>query len=360
MRPLRVFIIQAFREPQSEWFRNLVVAACEASAGEFVAVRADQGTVEGTPRLQDRIDAYLKKADICVADMTRGQGGARNENVLLEVGAAYTLRVPVVPVTSEELPSDIRGNLRVPLAVADLRVVEGKVNSDAGEVIAARLKPELLKRLREAKYERGRNIGNQFVAHGFRDRGAVDFYSLIVRSEERIRILTTNLNYIVREKLPCGPARQERTFIQLLFDALPAKNRGFRLEMLALDPDSNYTNERAVALMRNRREFRERMFDDLGTFREFVESEDCRCDAQVKLYDRYPLQMTFFFDDIVVSSVVAEGTSSRYCVTYMHSLDERGARETYEQHFSNVWGAARHYCSSTSRAATDAQEMPWR
>jgi hypothetical protein len=68
--------------------------------------------------------------------------------------------------------------------------------------------------------------------------------------------------------------------------------------------------------------------------------------AEVHIYDDYPLQMTFFFDDVVVSSVVAGTRSSRDCVTYMHSLKHAGAQETYERHFDQLWGKATAFATS--------------
>ena len=136
------------------------------------------------------------------------------------------------------------------------------------------------------------------------------------------------------------------SFLEIVARVLPMKAAQFQIRILALDPDSNFTNERASSLGRDRQSFRERMRQDLDVTKSFIESDDCTVSAELKIYDDYPLQMTFFFDEFVVSSVVASSISSRYCVTYMHRLTEMGAHQTYEQHFDNLWGKADQYAIS--------------
>lgn len=336
MRPLRVFIIQPFKAGHSGSFREAVIEACSDKEfrGGFEAFHAED-TPSSEARLPDRIDEYLKSADICVADLY----GTRNENVLLEVGASYTLGIPVIPFSDKELPSDIRGYLYAKLDLSKLG------NESTRELCIQLLK----QRLQEARKQIGRQNHSKYVAHVYKDRGAVDFHSLITRAERRLNILTTNLNYIVNEDLDRGPDEHPMTFLDVLGQQLHNKDGRFTLRILALDPDSNFTNERALSLSRNRQEFREQMRDDLNRVREFIESDRCPVDGALKIYEDYPLQMTFFFDDLIVSSVVATNLSSRYCVTYAHRLSELGARETYEQHFDQLWGKARNYAVSHGR-----------
>src|SRR5689334_14900681 len=117
MKPLRVFIIQPFGTSYAQRFRELISEVCssEELRGSFEPFQAmDQPTIE--PRLQDRINSYIRDADLCVADLT----GPGNANALLEVGAAYALEIPVIPFSDKELPSDIRGNLYVNLELIKL------------------------------------------------------------------------------------------------------------------------------------------------------------------------------------------------------------------------------------------------
>lgn len=336
MIPLNVFIIQPFKVPYSDLFRQLSMAICadEALKGAFQGFHAIEAS-SVYPRLQDRINDYLKKADICVADLT----GIRNENALLEVGAAYALGIPVIPFSDKELPADIRGNLYVQLNLERLQDTETQQE----------FRRMLIQRLHEAKAEIGAKKHRSYLSHAFEDRSAVDFYSLITRCERRLYLLTTNLNYIVNEDLDCGPNENPMPFLDLVAKEASKKSGRFQLRILALDPDSNFTNERALSLGRDRQSFREQMRIDLDVTKQFIESTACTVAAEVKIYDDYPLQMTFFFDDYVVSSVVAASVSSRYCVTYMHRLSEMGAHQSYEQHFDHLWGKAKQYGISQTR-----------
>lgn len=333
MKPLRVFIIQPFQQPHSELFRKLVTDVCHTleQGNAFDAFHAI-GEPSSEPRLQDRINEHIQKADICVVDL----GNQRNENALLETGAAYALRIPVIPFSDKELPSDIRGN--VWLKYDPSRLSEQPEQEAFKKLLAGKPK--------DSRNQLGAIRTERYLAAAFGDRGAVDFYSLIRRCERRLDVLTTNLNYIVNEELQCEDDGEPQTFLQLLESGLASKPARFEVRILALDPDSNYTNERALSLHRNRQVFREQMREDLERVKEYIESPKCTVAAGVHIYEDYPLQMTFFFDDTVVSSVVAGSRSSRYCVTYMHSLKESGAQETYERHFDQLWGKSNSYASS--------------
>ncbi|MBI3694981.1 MAG: hypothetical protein HY238_09110 [Acidobacteria bacterium] len=148
----------------------------------------------------------------CIADLT----GTRNENTLLEVGAAYTLNIPVIPVSEGELPSDIRGNLRVTL--------------DAGQIEKEPAQKEFMKalkrRLQEATKEIGLHSTSQFIAFGYETRRNVDSYTLIKGSQRRIDILTTNLGFVVNEELKHGLNLPRMTVLQMLASTLQSKPSG--------------------------------------------------------------------------------------------------------------------------------------
>ncbi len=335
MKPLRTFIIHPFKTSYAERFRELIVEVCSEArfeGGFYPFHAADEPNIE--PRLHDRINSYLRDADLCIADLA----GTRNENALLEVGAAYALGIPVIPFSDRPLPADIQGQLYAEAELA--RLADADAQSNFKRLLRSRL-VEARGRMRASKNS------TRFYSHAFVDRGAVDFHSLVARSETRISLLTTNLNYIVNEEL-ATMGEESRAFLDILEAELPKKKSRFELRLLALDPDSNFTNERAISLGRNRQVFREQMREDLNIVRDFVVSDECPVSAEIRVYDEYPLQMTFFFDDMLVSSVVAAARSSRLCVTYMHSLREMGAQESYERHFEHLWGQAPSYAASQS------------
>ncbi len=326
MKPLNLFTIQPFASKNSKFFWDAINNVCKEFNSHFEVIRADKKPSDAGTRLQDRIDSYIKKSDLCIADMT----GERNENVLLEVGAALCLNKPIIIVADKKLPSDISNQTYINLDASSLDKEETKKS----------FKLHLTERLTEILYSKNKFRQNQFIVYGFENRRLLDFFDIVKRCQTRINILTTNLGFVVNEELRCGIAPQKKTLLSIIADEIVNKPSSFSIKILTLDPDSNYTNERASALSRDRQEFREHMRADLNTVKNFVKSDDCKASVEIKTYDAFPLQMTYFFDDIVISSVVNNSKSSRECITYLHSLDESGVADTYVQHFSNLWAGA--------------------
>lgn len=116
MDPTNVFIMQPYTADHSNKFLDVV--SQELKDIGCIFMRADRTQSSAGFHLRDRIDDYIKKADICIADLTT----SRNENVLLEVGAALTLQIPVVIIADKELPSNIIGNIYIKLNPAKLRI----------------------------------------------------------------------------------------------------------------------------------------------------------------------------------------------------------------------------------------------
>lgn len=336
MKPKNLFVIQPFTVKHSKKLWEIIEEICKNFKGEIEPYRADKKKSEAGPRLQDRIDSYIKKADICIADIT----GTRNENVLLEVGAALTLKIPVILIANSKLPSDLSGNLYIDLDID---------NFDSEKTLKT-LKKDLKSRLTEVLYKHDIPKGSQFIVYGYKNRRVVDFYSIIKRCQKSICILTTNLDFFVTEKLDCGFGPTKMTMLRMVAQELKNKPSDFYMKILTLDPDSNYTNDRASALSKDRQEFREHMRADLQTVKKFVESEDCKASVEVKIYDAFPLQMTYFFDDKAISSVVNNSHFSRECITYEHSLEENGSGETYSTHFDKLWSNAKSYARNPKHA----------
>ena len=324
MYPINAFLMQPYNVDHANILRETVKKVAEKVGCDVW--RADEKPIDAGPRLQDRIDAYIKKSDIGVADCTSTSDKPINSNVLLEVGAALALQIPVVIIANQALPSNIRGNIYLELDPKDL------VDNDKKRFFEQMLQI----RIEEAINQIGHARTENFVAHGYPDREGIDFNLLIRRTERRIYVLTTNLGYVVGKKPAIQSAKNEKNILNALIEEVPKKKKdSFETRILALDPDSNYTNERADSLGRSRREFREEVRKNLDTLTKQLENVR---GVEIKVYDEYPLQMTFFFDDIIVNSAVAASRSSRYCVTYIHNLTYRSVRDTFEKHFDELWG----------------------
>lgn len=369
MRPLEVFLIQPFMRDYSETLREWVLEACKSlqearPQHQFHCARVDApDEILASPRLQDRIEEKIKKSDICIADMTYGEikkgdrKETRNENVLLEVGASYALQKPVIPICqpNRSLPSDVNGNLFIPLYLPSDFAKMGKkglkkVSSDAtltGETSSGPMemflkqKEEFLRELKRRLLESQMlkvYLPSQSIVYGFQYRKLIDFRTLIERSTVSIKILTTNLDFINKERFPSRVGQNDpenETLLQMLSRFSKDKSDEFNIQILALDPDSNFANDRAKDLRYERRPFRENLQNNLKEVEDFVKRQNSG-QWSLAIYEATPFQMTFLFDDYVVASVVSEQTSSRLCMAYFHHLDIPGARLTYENHFDNL------------------------
>jgi hypothetical protein len=336
MKPLYVFVMQPFMRSHANTLYDWIKATCDSTNGDFEVIRADDtiGNVP-YPRLQDRIDSFIKVSDICIADLTTSKSPHenRNENVLLEVGAAYALQKPVIPITnpSSTLPTDIIGNIYIDLDPESLS------NQENIQRMKEAFCTKLRRSLHDSRQFLRRHNPSQFMVYGYDKRSNIDFHSWVRRSVKRIYVLTTNLDFLVHQPFTIDKEEKEMTILEMIRIEIGKKPKDFELRVLTLDPDSNFTNDRAKALDLDRRAFREDLRAHLSTVQDFIISEACVRTARLGVYDACPLQMTFFFDDFVISSVVADGKPSRECVAYLHNLAVGGANETYEPHFQKMW-----------------------
>jgi hypothetical protein len=404
MKPLKLFVIQPYNKHHSDTFFRLIKEVTdEELKGEFKAYRADSELSDAGSLLQERIISYIKKADICIADIVapynkkepdnntsnneelnkidksksvlneeksnriesnenippiEGSSEAKpnenvthdkelgkrelNKNVLYEVGAAFALDIPVILVNDKgSLPSDFSNNLYINCdtnKLAFLKEVDKVIyKEDEAKDTCEEFKRVLKDRLKEVQRKNMMSKKPQFFVQGFKNRKEVDFYDLIKRCQKRIWILTTNLDFIVNETLHCGFGSEKRSVLDMIYEEQESKPPEFSIRILTLEPDSNFTNDRATSLLKDKSEFREDMRTGLKAVKTFVDSEYCKLQAEIRTYDAYPLQMTYFFDDNIVSSVVNSSSKSRDCITYCHKLDEIGSGETYEKHFEQLW-----------------------
>ena len=153
----------------------------------------------------------------------------------------------------------------------------------------------------------------------FTERQRVNLPRIMERTKRRIYILTTNLDYTERFLQKSIRLALERN----------KDNSAFKVEILTMDPEGDVANARAIQLARNVRLYRNELRRSLDNMNdEFGDHPQ----VEIVTYRTLPTQMTFIFDDIVVTSVVSLGQQSREGVHFMlQNVPE--VAETFVTHF---------------------------
>lgn len=159
----------------------------------------------------------------------------------------------------------------------------------------------------------------EFQVECFTERQRVNLPRIMERTKRRIYILTTNLDYTERFLQKSIRLALERN----------KDNSAFKVEILTMDPEGDVANARAIQLARNVRLYRNELRRSLDNMNdEFGDHPQ----VEIVTYRTLPTQMTFIFDDIVVTSVVSLGQQSREGVHFMlQNVPE--VAETFVTHF---------------------------
>jgi hypothetical protein len=263
--------------------------------------------------IEQNVLKHINSADLLVADISRYQNqGTANVSVMHEIGYACGRGVPFILIgksgTHKSLPSNLKGSI----------VTEySSDNEVALKEFARKLALQIDKTIQE-EVQHGPHGG--FRVEGFTERGKLSLPSVIERAEHRINILTTNLNY---------------TDIHLAKSILRAlernkQNPNFRVEILAMDPESDVANARAVQLGKpSVRQYRDELRKSLDNVRKTLEKHD---NVEIITYRSLPTQMTFIIDSTVIVAVVSLGQQSRDGIHFVLS-DVNTSAAPFLNHF---------------------------
>lgn len=277
-------------------------ASAEASS-DGVLYHFDVKTAENRVRdkyLDESIQKNIDEADFVIVDWT-----SRNQNVLIEAGYAFGRGKPALDLCADDsVPTDRSG------------VIYVHYDSDTPEAIPERLAAHLPEIVRQV--EAGRRVFDLY------DSRTTELVSRMMRqSRTRIQILQTNLETVNTNHLE---------------DLRKALERGVEVQILTLDPQSRYVNERAIQLgyqhhtVKVYRSSLQNSIDNVATL--LAPKQGFR----MRLYNDFPNQITYLFDNQILACPISRtGRSRENCCFVLPNGRSGGARHTFVEHFEQLW-----------------------
>ena len=265
--------------------------------------RADNEDVH-RENLVTHVHTCIHKADFCIADIT-----GHNPNVMYEIGFARAkgLKVFVICRKGTVIPTDLKGIVhisytpeRLDILTSDIKKHFGRITSDPAKLISKLPTVQYLAR-RDDELIRQKILGSKL----------------------RIDILQTNLSIL------------EREFTDVIVSSLDA-HPGLNIRILTLDPQSVFVNYRARQLsVKEVKLFRSELLTSLSATHFKLKKYGKR--VSIKIYDDFPSQIAFFFDDQALACVVSAMGRSRDNCAFLVPPDLPNSRESFADHFSHLW-----------------------
>ena len=281
------------------------------------------GTV-GHLELKQNVIQIIDESHLVVAVIT-----GLNPNVFWEVGYAECQSKPVVFLVEKHTeeartsPVLVNATLRLPYdgTIFDEALPDGSQVRD----FQMRLLPFLKTAVRIVK---GQKKEPQYSI--FNDREEVSLAGVVARAQKSIDLITSNLIYFADTSSFTAAVGGEQKFA---FD-FPVE-RGVRVRILALDPDSFVAGYRAkqLGLGYDVASYREELRNSAAFF--YQRYRNYR-NVQILIYDDLPLQITLLIDNEVITSIMSRGNRSRYNIHAQFDLDFPGVRDSFGGHFAEV------------------------
>lgn len=170
----------------------------------------------------------------------------------------------------------------------------------------------------------------------YSSRDGADFSTVFSNAYRRIRILTTNLQGLVKHISDIKDALKNSKL------SLAESGERLKVEILTLDPESEFVNARGKLIGREISEFRKEMKDSLKRFRDDLISNSTEPDGNVniRIYREFPTQITYIVDEFVYSFVVSVNHQSRYNLVSKIEKGRRGVENSFYQHWDTIWARA--------------------
>lgn len=265
--------------------------------------RGDTEKVE-RDNLHSHVSDCINKSHFCIADFT-----GQNPNVLYETGYARGQKQKVIIITQnmDDIPTDLKGVIAVQYSMSNLGVLANDVQHHLD-----RVKGSVHKKLHD-ELERVPYISR-------RDDALIR--SKIRGAKTRIDILQTNLTTL------------NYGFMDEIVAAVKAHSE-LELRILTLDPQSIFVNFRAQQLETDVRVFRNELTAALDAV--LLKLGTIGGQVRVKLYDDFPAQIAFFFDQEIMACVVSAMGRSRDNCAFLVNQSQPGAQKSFVEHFEHLW-----------------------
>lgn len=259
--------------------------------------------------LHKHIEKCINEADFCIADIT-----GNNPNVLYEVGLARGLRKELIVICQNrnEVPTDLKSLISIPYDLEGLKNLPSDIEKHLDRIELS------VRRLREQT--------SKLQAQYFPIRDNDFLKKKIQGAKVSIDILHTNLS----------------TFnVHCISDIIETMKRETLLELriLTLDPQSIFVNFRALQLgfKDNIKTFRDELKSSLEIVTHQLKNFGKR--ARIKIYDDFPTQISFHFDNDIYICVVSAINRSRDNCAFLVTKKMPGAPKSFIEHFNNLWSS---------------------
>jgi len=255
--------------------------------------------------LHSHVSDCIKTSHFCIADLT-----GQNPNVLYETGVArgYGRKVIIICQDKRDIPSDLEGSVFVEYTMGSLGYLPSDIQQHFG---------------------RAQEFIEEFKEHG--ELGSVKYMpdrkeglikSKIAKAKNRIDILQTNL---------CVLDKGFKGDIKNSLD----KTESLKVRILTLDPQSTFVNHRAQQLDLDVKDFRQELENALDNVKTYFSSYGDR--VRIRIYDDFPVQITFGFDQEIISCVVSSTGKSRDNCAFIVPENMPGAHGSFSEHFGRLW-----------------------
>ena len=250
--------------------------------------------------LDESIMRNIDQADFIVVDWT-----SANHNVLNEAGYARGRGKHGIHICSDHsLPTDKAGIIYINYELENLKGLTKSISEHL---------PELIQRV-----ESGTKVYDYYDS-----RSPVLIDHMICDSNIEICLLQTNLETI------------NANHLSSLIDAL---KRNVKLRILTLDPQSRYVNERALQLGYTNKTIKVYR----NGLQNAIENTEARLSSfknwQIRLYNDFPTQLTYIFDDRILVSIMSRtGRSRNNCTFILPTSRLTGPKHTFIDHFEDLW-----------------------
>ena len=281
--------------------------------------------------IKDKVPVALNESDIflCVLSEFR-------PSVMFEVGYSRKLGLPSIYLLGKSY-----ANKTKPILIGEPDTLYYVEEPTAFNIIPEKLSEYLLQACKVVElkqHQKDCRINEPVYSVAcYKDRNAIDIPEKMQKASKKIKILTTNMHYFVSPDF-IEDNQENGAKLDYLGEAL---ERGVKITILTMDPDSNLVVERYKQLnpqysddvYRYREELRQSIIAFYKKFIDHVQNNN----LILNLYDSLPTQMQYWIDDDLYVPSMAGDRRSRECIHVMFNENLPGVPETYTHHFSLVF-----------------------
>jgi len=267
--------------------------------------RADFTPPLSVASLEEHLKDFIASSDFIIAEISQ-----INPNVLFEMGYAIGLRKPVVIMAQQgtAIPADFRGRLYFQYAEDDFELL-----------------PQMLQNFLRSAVDSclAQQHQTRYYVETFSNRSVADLTQRLLKAENSVDILTTNLYSIVTANYP-----------KILIERLK-KHPSLEVRILTLDPESDFAASRAKQIGISIRSFREQLRESFRKVSEALSKYSEQC--EIGVYDEFPNQIAFRIDRHVYINIVSANQQSRNNILFKLKETDAGVSGSILSHFDTLW-----------------------